>query len=286
VGGQKNAELTLYFGDQTKKIEFRTKKFLACEEELEEMVFGIALRSSHGDKLAAMDSDDQCLMAKSFNKAYGLKCSRDINEKRNSWQQGAKTAFFAMLAECTPVTGAMLLHVAQRQGIFLYDEVVSEKNPKEQVTKNKAKNLRNKKWRDLFDNYNDKFIANCLGQKEWSEERRSLNRISGRGGTNAHPITVSDEAMIVVLVLNAEKKWLVQYKCKQEGRKEPDRKELRQYVLYSDDAAGSNKFGGWHKPGRLLFQKIRGQIKKGRSLKTTKLAETQSTERLYVKHDI
>jgi hypothetical protein len=191
-----------------------------------------------------------------------------------------------MLAEGTPVTGAMLLHVAQRQGIFLYDEVVSEKNPKEQVTKNTAKNLRNKKWRDLFDNYNDKFIANCLGQKEWSEERRSLNRISGRGGTNAHPITVSDEAMIVVLVLNAEKKWLVQYKCKQEGRKEPDRKELRQYVLYSDDAAGSNKFGGWHKPGRLLFQKIRGQIKKGRSLKTTKLAETQSTERLYVKHDM
>ena len=170
---EKNDELTLYFCTQTKKIEFRTKKFLACEEELEEMVFGIALRTTHGDKLAAMDADDQCEMANSFNKAYGEKCARDINEKRNSWQQGAKNAFFEMLAEGIPISGAKLLHVAQRQGLLLLDEVVSERNPKEQAAKNTAKNLRNKKWRDLFDNYNDKFMANCLGHKEWRQERRS-----------------------------------------------------------------------------------------------------------------
>ena len=46
----------------------------------------------------------------------------------------------------------------------MLDEEVSEDNPKEQVTKNKALNVKNKKWRDLFANFNDKkFLANCLG---------------------------------------------------------------------------------------------------------------------------
>jgi hypothetical protein len=282
----KNDEMSLFFSLETKKTEYRKKKFLASEHEIEELVFDIALRSSLGDDLSALDADDQDEMARRFTAVYGDQCAKDINNKRSNWQQMAKKAFFEMLKAGTPISGAQLLHVAQRQGVFLYDEVVSEDNPQEQATLNKARNLKNKKWRDIFDNFNDKFIANCLGQQVWGFETRSLKTISGRDGTTPAPITVSDEAMIVLLVLNAEKKWLVQYKAKEAGKVAPDRRDLRHLVLYSDDAAGSCKFGGWHKPGRLLFHKVRTQIKKGRSLNTTKMAEEQSTQRLFVKHDM
>ena len=117
-------------------------------------------------------------------------------------------------------------------------------------------------------------------------ETRSLKTISGRVETTPPPITVSDEAMVVVLVLNSEAKRLLQWKCKRESKEEPPRKELCPLILWSDDAAGSCQWGGWHKPGRPLFQEVRNQIKKGRSLNTTKMAEEQSTQRLFVKHDM
>ena len=274
----KNDERALYFSQQTKTVKHRHKKFLANDQELEEMVLDIAKRSSLKKELALLNPNDQQEMGRRLSKVYGPQCARDLNAKRSSMQQAAKTAFNECLDEGTPITGKQLRYVVQRQGIFLHDEDVSDN---EQANKNKALNVKNQRWRDIFDLFNDKFIGNCLGQKVWSAETRSLKTISSLDG-----VTVSDEAMIVILVLNAEKKWLEQYKINKAGGKEPPRDALRKYVLYSDDAGGSCRFGGWHKPGRLLFKEIRSQIKKGRSLETTKLAEEQCRDRLFVKHDM
>ncbi len=272
----KNDEMAPYFAQQTKTVEYRTKKFLADEKELEEMVMDIAKRSTLKKELALLNPNDQQEMGRRLSKVYGPQCARDLNAKRSSMQQAAKTAFWECLDEGTPITGAQLRHVVQRQGIFLHDEDVSDN---EQANKNKALNVKNQRWRVIFDLFNDKFIGNCLGQKVWSKETRSLKTISSLDG-----VTVSDEAMIVILVLNAEKKWLEQYKINKAGGKEPPRDALRKYVLYSDDAGGSCLFGGWHKAGRLMFKEIRSQIKKGRSLETTQLAEEQCRDRLFVKH--
>ena len=283
----KNAEMTLYFANQTKNVQYRKKKFLANDRELEDLVWDVALTTSAGDDLSALNKHDQDEMARRYSEAYGVECARDINGKRSSWQQAAKNAFFQMLSEGIAVTGAKLLFVAQRpKEILMLDEDVSNELTKEEADENKALNLKNKKWRDLFDNYNDKFLGNCLGKKVWSEEKRSLKTISGRDGTTPPLITSSDEAMAVVLVMNAEAKWLIQWKCKRDDEPEPPRKLLRPHIKWSDDAGGSCQWGGWHKEGRLKFQKVRGQIKKGRSLETTQVAEEQCCERLYYKHDM
>ena len=90
----------------------------------------------------------------------------------------------------------------------------------------------------------------------------------------------------MVLVINAEAKWLVEHGPKVANTPQPSREALRPHILYSDDTAGSCKWGGWHKPGRVHFQSLRGKIKKGRSLPTTKTAEEQSRVRLYEQHDM
>ena len=138
----KNDERALYFSQQTKTVKHRHKKFLANDQELEEMVLDIAKRSSLKDQLNLLDPHDQETMGRRLAVVYGPQCAKDLNAKRGTMHQRTKTAFMECVEEGTPITGKQLLHVAQRQGIFLYDEDVSDN---EQANKNKAKNLNNQR---------------------------------------------------------------------------------------------------------------------------------------------
>ena len=156
----KNDERALYFGQQTKTVEYRHKKFLANDQELEEMVLDIAKRSSLKDRLNLLDPHDQETMGRRLAVEYGPKCANDLNAKRRRPRELSLNAL--PKAKWSLERSSAKLSSA-RQGIFLYDEDVSDN---EQAKKNKSLNLKNQRWRDVFDKFNDKFIGNCLGTEK------------------------------------------------------------------------------------------------------------------------
>ena len=56
--------------------------------------------------------------------------------------------------------------------------------------------------------------------------------------------------------------------------------------FYSDDKGGNNKFGNWKTAGRLRYNQIRAQIKKGRAHEKTPGYKNECRLRLYKLHDM
>ena len=85
-------------------------------------------------------------------------------------------------------------------------------------------------------------------------------------------ITPALEALVVLLLENAQEKWMFEagLQCRLGRNLTPEDKKQRwctskvPAVKWSTKKAGSDKCGGWDKEGRLRFKKIRSLIEKGR----------------------
>jgi hypothetical protein len=97
------------------------------------------------------------------------------------------------------------------------------------------------------------------------------------------PVSVSDEAIALLIVENCEVKWNCQVRRELAGKKQ-DEDKMKRMVLYTTSSGGSCMFGAWSKEGRLRFKEIRAKIKKGRASPEGAAGERQCRRRLFKKH--
>ena len=153
-------------------------------------------------RLAVLEEDDQETMIGRYCDVYGDKCLKQINTGRNGLQSKIRKVHIGLLKDKKAFNSKQLFHVAQRQNLIFYDE--NDEN-EAKAADNKAKNLQNQKYRHRSDLYVDPYMPAL--NKEWTVEKRCLTTVSGGDENNPPLLTWSDEAMIVLLVENAEEKW-------------------------------------------------------------------------------
>jgi hypothetical protein len=272
-----NKELSLYFYNQTNKKMWRKVKFVANNLEVAELCWQIALTTADGDRLRALNKNDRKKMMWRYHDLYGTQVTHALNRRRSSTQQLGKKACHHQLDEGQMIPAEQLFHVAVRGKHIC--ELPTDTDDPEVNAANQKHNEDNAHFRERFDIYNDVYLGTVLTNKVWSVEDRCYRRISSK-------VTSADEAEIILQAKNAEKKWIHMWRAKKFGEAKLDRKKARGLVSYSKDNVGACKFGGWDAKGRKLFAKMRHQIKKSRETEWGKLAEEQSCDRLYEKHDM
>ena len=249
-------------------------------------------------KLFGLDElDDRALkkQARSFQEVYSTVLTTKVNDCRNNAQQSIRKALLEEYKKGNIITAAKLLHVVKRTPEVL--QLLPEKNANgSRINKNITANKNTKKYRDRLFFYADVLLVAILAANAWGHFHRSHNTLQKRkvdvGGIKVPVVTAGIEALVIILLENAEKKWIFEAEMeKRKGRKikPADRKEdwyknNAPKVQYSTKSAGHIKYGGWNKAGRLRFSKIRSLIEKGRALDTTEAIEEDLRKALYRKH--
>jgi len=263
---------------------WRTTKFMANEAELADaMYIALGFTESICERLVILEEDEREEMLRRYCVVYGTGCSKALNDVRNGLQQKIKPVYMGLLKENKAFSSKQLHHVAQRLNLTILDEAVKHKKT---AAGNKAKNNQNKKYRERFDTYVDQYVTAFKGTKNWSIEKRCNTTLSGTDGNKEPALTSSDEAMIILQVENAERKWNEENTFLAGGFDAPPRTATRDLVKYSDDKGGNNKFGNWSEEGRKRYNQLRAQIKKGRGQDDTPTWENQSRLRLYDLHQM
>ena len=230
-------------------------------------------------RLKDLEEEKLDYMMSQYTTVYGKYVSKQINGKRNSLQQAIKEVYKKMRKEGHKFSAAQFLNSAQRFNICLCSE-----NGKAQA-KNKKVNKENKKYRDRFDVWVD-CIMPVVATKDWKVETRCMTTmgVALDGSTDGPPpVSVSDEAIALLIVENCEVKWNYQVRRELAGKKQ-DEDKMKRMVLYTTSSGGSCIFGAWSREGRLRFKELRAKIKKGRASPEGAAGERQCKRRLFKKH--
>jgi hypothetical protein len=124
----------------------------------------------------------------------------------------------------------------------------------------------------VLDLYTEHFVSCVAGSKLWNPTFHHSKPMSTSTLPNSTKlrVTPSTEALTAVLMLNARSKWHAMHKWKAENKntrnkmprysaKYPDQNTAFK-TLYSDPAAGQNKFGGWNDQGRFEFHRLQMMV--------------------------
>ena len=301
----KNKNFELHIKSNGSKEAFKNVKFLASPDEVKKVLARVLEESLYGDRLRALRDASPALydqQIEQFYIAYGTIMAQGINTKRNNVQQAVKKVWEELRKSGLVPKAKELIKVACRKRIQVLEEEDEDGNP---IQANIDRNLRNKKYRDLFDLWVGVLIPCTLGH-EWKEEHFTQVAI----GSSKSPVTAADEAMLLLTIDNCEKKWEIEHgktfphrsnytnpvdrkdlTAPQEGvaidkTSKHHKKWLKKLHNYSSCSSGNSIYGGWSLEGRLQFHKVKVNIQKARKEEGVRQAEVDCCARLYEKHDM
>ena len=124
----------------------------------------------------------------------------------------------------------------------------------------------------VFAWYWEHYLPAIAGNTYWSKAIRRTSTMTLANFKNKHCITVTTEAMAVLIYENCAQKWVAIFNWKEGGNeskkkipKKKDDKDSAQFQgKWSDSYCGQDKYGGWHDDGLRRFLDILALVKEGR----------------------
>ena len=279
-------------------VVFPYYPFLCNEKEEVKAISLLLPHLSEYHLLGLVNLDPKALekQAKKFQQVYSGVLTTKVNDCRNTFQQKLRAIIiWLIITYGTTVQAGKLLNVLQRKPEFLcfLPEEDEDGNP---LDENKEANKVNEKYRTRLFIYADHLLSAVLPAATWGTLHRCNHTIQKRkvtvGNDQLPAITPGLEALVVLLLENAQEKWFFEAGLQRRlGRSltQVDKKQRWHTtkvppVKWSTKKAGSNKYGGWEKNGRLRFKKIRFLIEQGRALDTTEAIEEALRKQLEESH--
>ena len=264
VGVPVNKGIKLVVKTYTNNTVWHYYKFIADEEELDEIMENILLSCEDGVKiLAEYDGDDKkgerAALIRSYSLTYGPDICKSINGKRSSTQSALYDCVMTRRNEHKKRVPKpdVFLKIIRRKGLqYKIEEGETEPTPenKRAVDSN----------REVFDWYVDELLPKVVGFSNWGPNQKFHGKVSSYTLPNSEELYVpkNAEAFIMLIMENCEKKWDYCYRCLAKGKK-INRKAVKwNDTKYSSARSGHNPFGGWNDEGRIRFVKLQEIIGK------------------------
>ena len=284
--------------DNVKNYVWPVWIFIANKEE-EILAMILLLRHSRDWKLNDLGSLNEGtlhLQGEEYVNTFGQALCKSLNGFRNDLQQKTRKVWIDLYKEGKAITAAQFLKVAQRPAHLLL--LLPEKDEHgKKIQDNIKRNKENKKYRERFQIWVSMFLPLAAGPRSWGMVHFCHNtpsdyKIVRSGKADRYPITPGLEAIMILFMFNAQKKWIYEADwekrtkedIKQETRKLKAFKKKLPATEYSTKAGGAVKYGGWYDEGRKKFATVRSLIRMGRSKNTTKKVETETMLALRKKH--
>ena len=274
-------------GDAVRQYVWPHWQFLASEEEeVQAMTLALKKVPSEWKKLENLEEEDRNAQVKEYLKIYGADClTGKLNSIRNQVQQNIRGEWLKLYKNDKKVSANQFLVVAQRPAeLILLPEEDEEGN---QLRDNQKENQKNKKRLMRFILWVDTMMGTACGKKAFGPLKRSNHCISSyqyKDGEEVIPAGM--EALVIVLMENAQKKWAFEGDLEiswnrpmnKKDRLDDKYKKNCPKTPFTTVKGGNNKYGGWNAEGRKRFAKVRALIQKGRNKETTEELEEQTRE--------
>lgn len=263
VGVPENKALKLVVKTYTTSHVWTWYKFIADEDELDEIMERILLSCEDGVKiLSKVDGADKQEARKellrSYSLTYGPDICKAINGKRSTTQSALYKAVMDRLKEKKRVPKPKtFLKIIRRKGLQYRTEEGAD-GPTPDVIEVVDSN------REVFDWYVDQLLPKVVGFCNWGPNQKFHGHVSTYTQPDSDELYIhkNAEAYIQLIIENCEVKWDYCIRRMQQGKEINTKSKKWNNTLYSSSRSGHNMFGGWNDAGRVRFAKLQELIGK------------------------